>query len=244
MGALQDSIRKCVSAAVKRSRGTTFEIDSRIAPASALAVSGRRAIEGVRGFVGGLQLKKCGQPLFLGSNVKFYHPRMISIGTGCNIGENTLLDGLSRDGLVLGNNVTLDRFVTVKATGTLRNLGIGVRIGSNSSLGAFSYVGAAGGVYIGDNVMMGPFVGIYAENHLFDDMEVELIRDQGVSRRGITISDNCWIGSSAIVLDGVTIGRGCVVGAGSVVVDDVEADMVVAGVPARTIRKRGKQRVE
>ncbi|MHB0914235.1 MAG: hypothetical protein ACYC4M_00930 [Thermoleophilia bacterium] len=47
------------------------------------------------------------------------------------------------------------------------------------------------------------------------------------------------MGSSVIILDGVTIGEGCVVGAGSVVVENVDADSVVAGVPARVIRRRG-----
>ncbi|MHB0915434.1 MAG: acyltransferase, partial [Thermoleophilia bacterium] len=143
-----------------------------------------------------------------------------------------LIDGLSSKGLSFGDNVSLGRMLTVRATGTLKNLGVGVSVGDRSSIGAFSYVGAAGGVAIGNDVIMGPFVGIYAENHIFDDMAVELIREQGVNRSGITVSNNCWIGSSVIILDGVTIGEGCVVGAGSVVVENVDADSVVAGVPA------------
>jgi acetyltransferase-like isoleucine patch superfamily enzyme len=53
----------------------------------------------------------------------------------------------------------------------------------------------------------------------------------------ITIGEDCWIGGNAIILPGVTIGRGVTVGAGSVVTKDVEDFCVVAGNPARLIRR-------
>ena len=53
----------------------------------------------------------------------------------------------------------------------------------------------------------------------------------------ITIGEDCWFGGSVIVLPGVTIGRGVTIGAGSVVTKDVPAFHVVAGNPARIIRK-------
>lgn len=53
----------------------------------------------------------------------------------------------------------------------------------------------------------------------------------------ITIGEDCWIGGNVVVLPGVTIGRGVTVGAGSVVTKDVEDYVVVAGNPARVIRR-------
>jgi acetyltransferase-like isoleucine patch superfamily enzyme len=53
----------------------------------------------------------------------------------------------------------------------------------------------------------------------------------------ITVGEDCWFGGSVIVLPGVTIGRGVTIGAGSVVTKDVPAFHVVAGNPARIIRK-------
>jgi maltose O-acetyltransferase len=58
----------------------------------------------------------------------------------------------------------------------------------------------------------------------------------------ITIEDDVWIGAGAIVLSGVTIGRGSIVGAGSVVTKPMPADCVVAGNPARVVRRLGAAR--
>ena len=59
-----------------------------------------------------------------------------------------------------------------------------------------------------------------------------------MSRGGIHISDDAWIGVGVIVLDGVRIGKGAVIGAGSVVTRDVPDNTIVAGVPAKVIRMR------
>jgi acetyltransferase-like isoleucine patch superfamily enzyme len=53
----------------------------------------------------------------------------------------------------------------------------------------------------------------------------------------IRVGEDCWIGGNAMLLPGVTIGRGCVVGAGSVVTKNVPDFTIVAGNPARIVRK-------
>lgn len=224
-------------AIVRARRDSTYAIDERIQPLSIAAVAGRRALAGARGLIRKKLFGQCGNPIFFGSHVRIVHPRHIELGSGCSLGDHVFIDGLSLEGVKLGNNVTLERYAGIRATGTLRNLGVGARIGDNCSLGAFSYVGAAGGVTIGDNVLIGPMVGIYAENHIFDNPD-ELIKAQGVRRVGISIGSDCWIGAGVSILDGVAIGNGCVIGAGSVVAKDVEPFSVVAGAPAVTIRKR------
>lgn len=55
--------------------------------------------------------------------------------------------------------------------------------------------------------------------------------------RPITVGDDCWLGGNVVVCPGVTIGRGVTVGAGSVVTRDVPGFVVVAGNPARVIRR-------
>ena len=61
---------------------------------------------------------------------------------------------------------------------------------------------------------------------------------EALSKGGIVVGDDVWIGLDALILDGVTIGQGAVVAARAVVTHDVEPYAIVGGCPARTIRKR------
>jgi acetyltransferase-like isoleucine patch superfamily enzyme len=83
---------------------------------------------------------------------------------------------------------------------------------------------------------------MYANNHVFDDPN-RLIRQQPLTCKGITIEDDCWIGTGVRILDGVTIGQGSVIGAGAVVNKDIPPYSVAVGVPAKVISKRGKESV-
>ena len=64
------------------------------------------------------------------------------------------------------------------------------------------------------------------------------IRLQGVTRKGIKIGNNCWIGSKVTILDGVEIGDGCVIAAGAVVQTSFPPNSVIGGVPARILKQR------
>jgi len=75
----------------------------------------------------------------------------------------------------------------------------------------------------------------------FDHGVVEVerpIRLQGIYKRDVEVGNNCWIGYGACILRGVTVGDNCIVGSNSVVTKDVPDDTVVAGMPARPLRKR------
>jgi acetyltransferase-like isoleucine patch superfamily enzyme len=111
----------------------------------------------------------------------------------------------------------------------------GIRIGRDSLIGEFCVIRGTGGVTIGDRVYLSPSVHIYSSNHVFSDPNVCFI-DQGLTMKGVTIEDECWIGALVAIMDGVTIGRGSVVAAGAVVTRDVPPRTMVAGVPARVVR--------
>ena len=89
-------------------------------------------------------------------------------------------------------------------------------------------------VTIGSHVFIGPGCSLLTAVHPLDAQE----RNNGTEKAlPITIGDSVWLGGNVTVLPGVTIGEGAVVGAGSVVTRDVPPRTVVAGNPARIIRR-------
>lgn len=110
-------------------------------------------------------------------------------------------------------------------------------MGAHSSIGPYGFVGCSGAIKIGKDVMIGPRVSLFAENHNFKNESVD-IKYQGVNNQGITIEDNCWIGSGVIILDGVTIGKGSVVGAGTLVAKNIPPNSIVYDKRDKVIRKR------
>lgn len=89
-----------------------------------------------------------------------------------------------------------------------------------------------GGITLENDVFIGPGVQLITEGH---PEEPSLRRN--VYARAITIHRRAWIGAGAIVLPGITIGENAIVGAGSIVTHDVPADTIVAGNPARPVRR-------
>jgi len=97
-------------------------------------------------------------------------------------------------------------------------------------------------ITIGDNVMLGPRVGLYTAGHPLDS-DVRNI-DQLEFGLPIVIEDNVWLGGNVVVLPGVTIGKNTVIGSGSVVTKDIPADSIAVGNPAKVIKKLGAKEKE
>jgi len=109
-----------------------------------------------------------------------------------------------------------------------------IHVGDHTYLNVLCTMVDCNEIRIGRHVMIGPGVHIYTAAHA---LQAEA-RIRGLeTARPVTVEDNVWIGGRAVLLPGVTIGRNAVVGAGAVVTHDVESDVVVAGNPARVIRK-------
>ena len=109
-----------------------------------------------------------------------------------------------------------------------------VTIGDYTRIGIHCTV--IGPVCIGHHVNLAQGITVTALNHNFADTN-RRIDEQGISTRPVVIGDDVWIGANAVILPGVTIGRHVVVAAGAVVTKDVPDYCVVAGVPAKVVKK-------
>ncbi len=109
-----------------------------------------------------------------------------------------------------------------------------LRIGADCQITAPLYLDLNAEIIIGDRVAVGHHVVLITTAHDLSDADK---RCGSGNNAPISIGDGAWIGAGASILPGVTIGSGSVVAAGAVVSRDVEAHMLVGGVPAKPIRK-------
>jgi acetyltransferase-like isoleucine patch superfamily enzyme len=173
----------------------------------------------------------------LGTGVKFLNLPKITWGRFLKLGDHVYISAMGKQGISFGNNVGIGAYSRVVVSTTLNHLGEGIRIGNNVGIGEFAYLGGAGGLEIGDDCIIGQYLSCHPENHVADKLD-EPIRLQGVTRKGIRIGNNCWIGSKVTILDGVTIGDGCILAAGTVVTKSFPANSIIGGVPAKIIKSR------
>ena len=108
-----------------------------------------------------------------------------------------------------------------------------VVIGSYTRVGLHNTI--IGPVSIGNHVNLAQGITVTALNHNFAGEK--RIDEQGVSTNPVVIEDDIWVGANAVILPGVTIGHHSVVAAGAVVTKDVPPHSLVAGVPAKIIKK-------
>ncbi|GHU73231.1 hypothetical protein FACS189450_12620 [Spirochaetia bacterium] len=191
-----------------------------------------KGIDLLRGFC---KLQK--RYVFCGKNCVFDQKRYIKCGNWLNIANNVYINGLSENGILLGHNVSIGKYTCIEGSGSLGFLGKGFVCGNNCGLGTHSFYGCAGGIEIGNDVIVGNYVSMHSENHNFSDKD-RPIRLQGVNHKGIKIGNNCWIGAKATILDGAIIGNGCVVAAGAVVTEQFPDDVVIGGIPAKILKQR------
>ena len=109
-----------------------------------------------------------------------------------------------------------------------------IEIGRDVSINSKSFINGCGGVKIGDNTRIGTQSIIIASNHKFDDPDV-LVKD-AITKKGVRLGENIWLGARVTVLDGVQIANDTVIGACSLVTKPLTESGVYVGVPAKKIK--------
>lgn len=205
---------------------------------STLGVMVRMAVWAIRGLFVRWRFKRAKGLFLIGKGVTIRQASYIQVGRNFTAQDHCEINGLSQKGLIFGNKVSIGSYAIIRPTNLYGGeAGVGLKVGNNSSIGPYTYIGCSGYIEIGDNVMISPRVSIYSENHNFSETDIPMI-EQGVSRSFVKIDDDCWIASNSVILAGVTVGKGSVVAAGAVVTKDVPPFSIVAGNPAQVIKSR------
>lgn len=168
---------------------------------------------------------------YFGKGVVLQNTSRLKLGRNTSIARDVVIDALAATGVSLGTAATIDQGAILRGSGVVRNLGVGIHIGERAAIGAFNFLHGGGGIEIGQDCLLGPFVKIFSENHVTDDLKTPII-EQGETRAAVKLERDVWVGASSTILAGVTVGRGAIIAAGSVVTKDIAPYSIVAGVPA------------
>jgi len=182
-----------------------------------------------------LIFKKVGRGVAFGRGITIRHPHKIEIGDSAFIDDLAVLDakGQENEGIRIGKNVIIGRNTTLSCKEGSIYLDDFVNLSANCSLlseteiriGKYSFM--AGHCYL-----------VAGGNHTFDRTDTPIMFQPSIIKGGIHISEDCWIASSATIVDGVRLGKGCIVGAGSVVARSFPDYTVLLGNPATKIKSR------
>ncbi|MFH1073587.1 MAG: DapH/DapD/GlmU-related protein [Candidatus Firestonebacteria bacterium] len=195
--------------------------------------------------------------------VKILIKKALCLVRGVKTGSNTFISPRAEiaypKNIILGKNVVIEHFSRIIANGETAGIEIGdntyihpyaliktnggeIKIGKGSTVNDYAVLYGHGGLTIGNDTHIAAHVVIVPANHLFSDPDIPISK-QGETKKGIRIGDDVCIGAGAVFLDGVNIGKGAVVAAGAVVTKSVPEYSVAAGVPAKVIKERKKEKV-
>jgi len=146
--------------------------------------------------------------------------------------SRTRMDILPFNKFYIGDDSTIEDFTTI-------NNGVGdIYIGDRTRIGLGCTL--IGPVSIGNDVRIAQNVVMSGLNHKYEDISLP-ISQQGVTTNNIVVEDEVWIGANCVILPGVTVKKHAVVAAGSIVRRNVPAYSVVAGNPAKVMKKYNKE---
>lgn len=156
-------------------------------------------------------------PMSIGNHVTMEHPECLFFGKNVAIGKYSYF-------------LPVTEYAGIKYTPT-------IKIGNRCGIGIRNSFACIKSIEIGDDVLFAGYVHITDHSHGYEDPSIPIVKQPLISKGGVKIGNQCWLGFACEILSGVTIGDHSVVAARAVVTKDVPAYSIVAGNPARVIKK-------
>jgi acetyltransferase-like isoleucine patch superfamily enzyme len=163
----------------------------------------------------------------------------VRIASSVQLAKSAMIQ-IESDGVYFGGRIVVSEHTSISDGALLAAYGGSIEIGEGGYVGPHCVLYGHGGLRLGRNVMIGAHTVVVAANHGYSRLDVPMNR-QPLTKQGIAIGDDVWIGANCSILDGVRIGDHAIVGAGSVVTNDLDAYAVAYGAPARSARSRRDQ---
>lgn len=155
------------------------------------------------------------------------------------IGKNSFISpgydffGVSLKGITIGNKVLIGRGATLN----IAKKNAQIKIGNGTNIARFSNISASNKIIIGKKCLISYNTSILDHDHVLTKKDISPI-DSGITKgESIIVGDNCFIGAHCFILKGVNLGKQCVVGANSVVNRSFPDYSIIAGNPAKLIKK-------
>ena len=176
-----------------------------------------------------------GKGVVFGRNITLRHAHKISLGSNCFIDDNVVLDAKGKEnaGLHLADNVYIGRNTILSCKEGSITLGDHCNVSANCTLLSETEIRLGKYCFLAGNCYL-----VAGGNHSFLDVSKPIMFQPSVSKGGIRIGEDVWLGAGVTVLDGVTIGKSSVVGAGSVVTGLVPEYSFARGVRQLKIQDR------
>ncbi len=187
------------------------------------------------------QFKQVGRNVVFGRNIVVRHPEKIEIGNDVFIDDNVVLDAKGADnrGIKIGNNSFIGRNTVLSCKEGNITIDDYVAVSQNCSFLSETEI------YIGKYCLIAAHCCLVAGgNHNIEDVDVPICFQNSLTKGGIVLEGDNWLGAGVIVLDGVRLGFGAVAAAGAVVYKNIEPYAIAAGNPALVSKRRKKKIAE
>jgi acetyltransferase-like isoleucine patch superfamily enzyme len=184
------------------------------------------------------RFRRLGTPVWLHRRVEIHCPEGVEIGDECVFDAGVVLVGsLKNKGIRVGSRSHFRAGVVLNTgdepTGS-------IILGDRVLINYGCTILGAGGVSVGNDVLISPGVVLTSFQHGFKERSFPMVQ-QEPTLSPVVIGDDVYIGANAVILPGVTVGRGAVIGANAVVNADIPEYSVAVGAPAKVVRKRGDE---